>query len=141
MRDVRREGECLVFTGPRNKQGYGRVYLGANRQGLAHRIVWRHHNPNAAEPEAVMHACDNPPCVEPSHLLDGTRHANSADMVAKGRSPQMRGERSGRAKLTDLDVALMRAVRELGYTTVEIGRVYGIDSSYVSRLVRGERRP
>jgi hypothetical protein len=140
MAQTERQGDCLVFTGCRNRAGYGRVSLGDNRQALAHRVVWRRHNPTAPEPSVVMHTCDNPPCVERMHLQAGTRAENSADMVAKGRSPLSRGERSGRAKLTSEQVAEIIRLRSAGHTTVAIAAQFGIHFAHVSRITRGQRR-
>lgn len=140
MAQTERRNDCLVFTGCVNRTGYGRVSVGRNRQALAHRIVWRHHNPDAPEPEAVLHTCDNPPCVELDHLRAGTRAENSADMVAKGRSPKAQGEASGRARLTSKDVAAIRAERAAGATLTSLADRYGVHHAYLSRLLRGLRR-
>jgi hypothetical protein len=140
MAQTKRRGECLEFTGPRNEQGYGRVYVGSYRQALAHRVVWRHDHPGDPEPRVVMHSCDNPPCVETTHLRGGTHAANSADMVAKGRNKPMRGEASGRAKLRTFQVEAIRGLSDCGLTTVEIAAMYGVRQSHISRIVTKERR-
>lgn len=36
--------------------------------------------------EVVCHRCDDPMCVRPSHLFNGTQVENVADMRAKGRA-------------------------------------------------------
>jgi hypothetical protein len=33
----------------------------------------------------ALHKCDNPPCVDPKHLFEGTQMVNMQDMTAKGR--------------------------------------------------------
>jgi len=38
----------------------------------------------------IRHRCDNAPCVNPSHLLEGTPEQNRADMVARRRAPWQR---------------------------------------------------
>jgi hypothetical protein len=33
----------------------------------------------------ALHKCDNPPCVDPDHLFEGTQRGNIRDMINKGR--------------------------------------------------------
>jgi hypothetical protein len=64
----------------RTRSGYGSV------QGVpAHRIVWAHHNGPIPDGLVIRHACDNPPCVNPGHLLVGTVRDNIHDMLGRGR--------------------------------------------------------
>ena len=63
--------------GTRNKGGHVMV--------LAHRLVWELTYGPIPATMCVLHQCDNPACIEPSHLFLGTQQDNIADMVAKGR--------------------------------------------------------
>jgi hypothetical protein len=81
---VEKRGECWEWTGYRMPSGHGQ--LRRSRSGgilLAHRYVWR--ELVGEIPDCVLHRCDNPPCVRPSHLWLGTQADNIADMWAKGR--------------------------------------------------------
>lgn len=74
----------------RDKDGYGYVYVGHGREGQrrvgAHRVAWEKANGRTLLPgEVVRHSCDNPPCVNPAHLLIGTIGDNNRDMAARGR--------------------------------------------------------
>ena len=55
----------------------------------------------------VRHRCDNPRCVEPTHLELGSAADNSADMVQRGRS--LRGARHPGVKLNPEQVADIRS--------------------------------
>jgi hypothetical protein len=81
---LRPEGDCLVFTGYRNKARYGRI--GSKyKQHLTHRVVWEHFNGPIPEGYFVCHSCDNPPCCKREHLWLGTPRDNTRDALRKGR--------------------------------------------------------
>lgn len=48
----------------------------------------------------VLHRCDTPACVNPSHLFLGTPSDNMRDMVRKGRNANNNGHRSPKSKLS-----------------------------------------
>ena len=89
MARTERQGECLVFTGHLAREGYGQV---SSEQGRAGNVIGAHvvsceaaHGPRPTPDHEVLHSCDNPPCVEPTHLRWGTRYENHRDAVERGR--------------------------------------------------------
>ena len=127
-------GPCFEWTACIQKSGYGRFGEGRKFVWQAHRWIWQHTYGLLDEGACVLHHCDNRRCVRPSHLFLGTYGDNHADMVAKGRAVYIRGERHGRAKLTDEQVAEIRRLRAVGIGVVELGCRFGIDASQVSRI-------
>jgi len=66
--------------------GYGRVRVGGKRGQVyrAHRLAYELVNGPIPDGAVVMHACDNPPCINPAHLIVGTQGENIADRDLKG---------------------------------------------------------
>lgn len=114
-RKLRPEGECLVYSGYRNQDGYGKVNRGGEAIS-AHRYLWTLMNGKPAPGIVICHACDNPSCCNPEHLFSGTQADNIADMLKKGRRVKSSwpgvskpGAQNPNAKLTDDQVRWVRA--------------------------------
>lgn len=123
------DARCWEWHGAKNIGGYGR-YAG----WLAHHLslVWFDRS-LPSEGTEVLHSCDNPACVNPNHLAIGTRKDNQQDSARKGRTA--RGERSGRAKLTAEQVAVIRSDRATPIAT--LAERYGVHKSTISYVKRG----
>ena len=77
---------CLIWTGYVNPAGYGQIHVRGIGTMLIHRAVWEiHHGPIPPSMD-ICHSCDNPPCVEDSHLSAAPHAQNMAEMAARGRS-------------------------------------------------------
>jgi hypothetical protein len=81
--------QCWPWTGSRNSSGYGTFATGTTRATirvvLAHRHAWEMHHFAIPTGYRILHACDNPPCVNPGHLMLGSARANLVDASRKGR--------------------------------------------------------
>lgn len=75
---------CWTWLASKKHDGYGkRKHNG--KMTTAHRVSFEMEFGPIPDGLAVLHRCDNPPCVRPDHLFLGTQQENIADMVAKGR--------------------------------------------------------
>lgn len=84
--------ECWEWRAVRNPLGYGQ-FRTKTGMSLAHRVAWTFSSGDDPRHLVVMHTCDNPPCVNPSHLRLGTVVDNNRDRAHKGRG---RNGREGR---------------------------------------------
>ena len=132
--DVGEDHECWewqAFT----FDGYGRFNLNS-KNVLAHRVSYSIANGAIKPGMLVMHSCDNPGCVNPAHLSEGTNADNSADKVSKNRQP--RGESSVKAKLTEQEVKYIRFLHTVrGENGIQIAKRYALDKSTVYNILNG----
>lgn len=132
----RKPSGCWEWTGTRNTAGYGIFLLPGERAVRAHRYSYERVNGPIPEGMVLMHACDNPPCVNPAHLFPGSRGDNVRDAVAKRRLCY--GTKHHGAKLTADQVLAIRA-SELSQTV--LAKQYGVNPSTICRIKRGVARP
>lgn len=117
---------CVKWSGyVRKTDGYG-ITRKNGKNAYAHRVAI-----GAKPGEVVMHSCDNPSCVNPSHLSIGTYKKNSEDMVAKGRSA--RGSRQGAAKLDEETIPFIRAYRGF-LSSAETGKIFGVSDKTIINI-------
>lgn len=125
------ESGCWEWTGCRDKDGYGKISI--NGKGdRAHRVSYEAHRGPIPAGRFVLHHCDNPPCVNPDHIYVGDQIQNEADKRNRNRGPA--GERNVKAKLTTEQVSKIRVLLEQGISGSQIGRIYGVSKTAISRI-------
>ena len=135
---VAREGECLLFTGHKDECGYGRIFRDRKLVRL-HREVWARDNGSVPEGMVVMHTCDKPACIEPTHLRVGKQADNIADMDAKGRRRTLTGSQQSQAKLTEQVIPAIRERLSSGDTCKSIADCYGVTEGAIRHIKKGRQ--
>lgn len=137
-KEFRRDGSCWLWGGSKDRKGYGHITR-HQKQFVAHRYAWFIVNGPIPEGMSVLHRCDNPSCVRPSHLYLGDHMDNMRDMRVKGRKKGINGERRGEdhgcAKLTEPWVRAIRGYAAEGKLSQrEIGRRFNVTQATVSAI-------
>lgn len=130
--------ECWEWLASKDPDGYGMIGAGgsAGTTLKAHRVAYELAIGQVSGGMHVLHHCDNPGCVNPSHLFLGTHNDNMVDKVRKGRASALFGKANGRAKLTEAQIYYARFA---GGSQSSIASRIGISQSSVSVIRRGKR--
>ena len=97
---------CWEWQPPLGSCGYGRFHYN-KKVTSAHRISYAWYQNLVLEDirgSSICHHCDNPRCVNPSHLYKGNCKTNSDDKFRRGRNPDHTGSNNPSSKLTDKDI-------------------------------------
>jgi hypothetical protein len=132
---IKRSLYCWEWTGGRTGNGYGACRVDGKNIG-AHIASYVAANGPLAPGMCVMHVCDNPLCVRPDHLEAGTDADNMNDKTRKGRAAS--GERNGRAKLSEKQVAEIRDLLKKGIAKKAIARTYGVSDTLIRYISVGK---
>lgn len=84
LKTARSQNGCLEWTGALSGDGYGMTTWNRKRYGV-HRLAWELVKGPIPNGKVVCHRCDNPKCVDVTHLFLGTQKENIRDAWAKGR--------------------------------------------------------
>jgi hypothetical protein len=130
---------CWEWDGWRDASGYGRMRVG-RISWLAHRLSYALHNGDLPAGCFVCHHCDNPPCVNPTHLYAGNYQTNGADMVKRDRLARLHGEESGTSKLTESQVRQIRDDYAQGLAPQRVlAKKHGISPAQVYNIVHAKQ--
>ena len=133
---------CWEWQGSK-RGGYGRMIVGSRKDGTrksesAHRISYMVYHGEIPDGMEVCRKCDNRCCVNPDHLFLGTHQDNMDDRENKGRNKPQKGEKNGRAKLSEADVLDMKSQRNKGVSFQKIADEYGVHKKTVMDAISGK---
>jgi hypothetical protein len=80
-----KSGDCLVWTGSADASGYGEIRIGGKLYQATHIALELDGRAKPFDGAIALHSCDNPPCVDASHLRWGTQKDNVNDAISRGR--------------------------------------------------------
>lgn len=136
-----RTGDCWEWQGAITAGGYGMIKLGPRHSPnfYVHRLVFEAFNGRIPDGAFICHRCDNPRCCRPEHLFLGDARINNRDKASKGRGkgPCLGGEKNPAAKLSESEVAEIRAALAGGKTGVEVARRFGVSPTTISDINTG----
>ena len=146
------ETACWLWTAYKDRDGYGMLQVCRRPHG-AHRLSYAVSGGVLTEGKPqVLHRCDNPSCVNPSHLFAGSNQDNMTDKTKKGRNNAPRGDSHGSktmperfqrgekhygSKITDQQVAYIRSSTN---TQAELARELGVTQPHISMIRSGKKR-
>lgn len=132
-------GACWLWTASKHRSGHGEFFVspergrvGAPRFSLEISGVLP-----ASSEDYCCHKCDNPPCVNPSHLFWGSALENVRDAIAKGRHAH--GETNGAALLKEEWIIPIRERYAGGETARSLGIEFGVSEATIGAIARGDR--
>lgn len=127
---------CWIWQGTISTTGYGAIGV-KGKTLIASRVAWELTYGTIPVGSHVCHQCDNPKCVNPSHLFLGSPKTNSDDKIAKGRwkGNKKVGNDRPQAKLTPADVLRIRELAASGVSHRKIAKMYPVEHTAIDAII------
>lgn len=126
--------ECWPWTGGSNSGGYG-VVSRNGKSAIATRETYKLFNGPIPPGKVIRHTCDNPPCCNPAHLIDGSHWDNIQDAIERGRFDSV-GEANPKACLTSPEVTEIRNAFSNGTTIDTLADRYNVSDCTIRDIVK-----
>lgn len=144
------ERGCRNWPLGKTSAGYPQLKLGLHH-AYGHRLALELKLGRRIAPGMrALHECDNPGCVEQSHLMEGTQKKNIEDCLSRGRfitgdkngsrtqpGRRPRGQENGMSKLTEEQVLQIIQLRKEGLTQHAIAERFGMHQWGVWCILNG----
>lgn len=128
MKKIIHQGDCWIWTGCVNSDGYPKITRNYDCNIKGHRYVYQCMKGDIPKGEVIRHTCDNPLCLNPDHLISGTPTDNMMD-----RKERMRTQNA----VSEQQNELIRELRGKGLSQRAVADAVGCSQGHVSRLERG----
>lgn len=138
-------GPCWIWTAFKDPDGYGRFSMdakGIRKCNNAARVSWEltfgfiEKNKDIV----VMHKCDNPSCVNHSHLRLGSVTENNRDRALKKRNSDQNGIKNNMSKLDDEAVFVIRYLyKNTHLSHNQISEIFKVSRTAISLILENKR--
>lgn len=125
--------DCWPWTGSLDTSDHPNPVRFGERSAQPSHVV--HRDAKGYWPNVARHTCDNPICLNPAHIVDGTTADNMHD-----RKGESRPKRLSMEKLEEV-MTLLDGVEELGMSLMSVSRITGVRYSRVRDIFHGHRYP
>ena len=127
---------CWLWLGGVDRDGYGYHYI-HSIQYKAHRLAWKLTFGDIPRDLCVLHKCDTPGCINPTHLYLGTRLDNARDRHNRGHS--LVGVKHPNSRLsTEERLNIYNDYISGVGGNVRLGRKYGVSGHTILKVVDQE---
>lgn len=129
---------CWLWKGAKSSGGYGHIKIASYVLEAAHRVSWLLNcGAIPLDKPHILHKCDTPSCVRPSHLYAGTAQDNMNDMARRGRHSVGIGRQPDIPEEVATEVRVLYATGKFSMRT--LGEHYNISAASVHGIVHRNR--
>ena len=123
---IEKRGDCWHWTGSLKPDGYPKsITVDGRQRRVSHVALTLDGRPRVGDLLA-LHSCDNPKCVNPSHLRWGTELDNRKDAIARWKG-------KGRSFSPDE----VRYIRASSARNIDLAKEFGVSQACVCTIRKG----